>query len=272
MAKTLPRVLIIGAGELGSAVCHRLVSSGFPVYLVDREQPWCVRRAVCFAMACYEGTKVVEGLTAKLVATVEAARNLAAQGGIPLMTGDLTAVAAQLDPEVAVDARMLKRTSGTSSRLAQLVIGLGPGFVAGDNVDVVVETMRGNDLGRVIYSGHALPHTGIPAEVMGHAADRVIRAPRDGKFRAAVGLGDIVAKDDLIGQVDGADVVAAIPGLVRGLIMGDLEVRRGQKIGDIDPRGDAIDIMRISDKGRAVAGGVLEAIMHWWTQDADESV
>jgi xanthine dehydrogenase accessory factor len=270
MARILPRVLLIGAGEIGSAVCHRLVMSGFRVYLIDREEPWCVRRAVCFAMACYRGTKVVEGLTAERVGSVDEADRLTSRGRIPLMTGDLIAVAAGMRPEVLVDARMLKRESEISLDLAELVIGLGPGFVAGDNVHAVVETMRGNDLGRVISQGRALAHTGIPAEVMGYGAERVIRAPKDGIFKATASLGDVVSKDEVLGTIDGVDVVAAIPGLVRGLIMNDLEVRHGQKIGDIDPRGAAVDINRISDKGRAVAGGVLEAIMNWWTQDADE--
>ena len=164
-----------------------------------------------------------------------------------------------------VDARMLKTGEGICRDMAPLVIGLGPGFTAGGNADVVVETERGHDLGRVIYEGSANPDTGRPGDIMGFNEERVIRAPRAGHFRSSVALGALVRKGDVVGYVEETVVSAPIDGLVRGLVADGIDVRQGQKMGDVDPRGSRIDPCTISDRGRSVGGGVLEAIMHWWT-------
>jgi xanthine dehydrogenase accessory factor len=261
----LPHVLVVGGGELGSAVSHRLVRSGIPVFVIDLDRPRCIRRRVCFATACYTGSHRLEGVTARKSGSVSEARDIIAAGEIPVLTGDAAGIAAEVKPEVLVDARMLKSYDDNHFNLAPLVIGLGPGFTAGRNAHVVVETNRGHNLGRVIYTGGAEARTGVPAEVMGFAAERVVRAPGDGVFSTAVEIGQVVAKGAVLGTVDGKiPVRAEIEGMVRGLIADGLQVARGRKIGDIDPRGRAVDPGTISDKGRAVAGGVLEAIMHWW--------
>ena len=261
----MPRVLVIGGGELGSAVSHRLVQSGMVVFIVDLEEPRCIRRNVCFATACYTGVHRLEGVTARKAGSPDEALRIAAGGAIPVLAGDIDNAAGAIEPDVIVDARMLKRDCDSHLDLARLVVGLGPGFTAGVNAHVVVETMRGHNLGRVIYEGSAEAHTGIPAPVMGVDSARVVRAPGSGTFRAHVAIGAVVSKDSVLGTVDGeVPVRAKIAGMVRGLAADGLRVRRGQKMGDIDPRGDLIDPNTISDKGRAVAGGVLEAIMHWW--------
>lgn len=261
----MPRILVIGGGELGSAVSHRLVQSGMRVFIVDLEEPRCIRRKVCFATACYTGVHQLEGVTARKAGSMGEALRIAADGVIPVLAGDLEAAVAGLEPDVVVDARMLKRDCNAHLDLASLVVGLGPGFTAGVNAHVVIETMRGHNLGRVIYEGSAEVHTGIPAAVMGVDRERVVRAPGSGTFRADVAIGAVVSKDSVLGTVDGkVPVKAEIAGMVRGLVADGLRVKRGQKMGDIDPRGVLIDPEAISDKGRAVAGGVLEAIMHWW--------
>jgi xanthine dehydrogenase accessory factor len=265
MAGDLPLALVVGGGELGSAVCHRLARSGIAIVVTDLASPRCLRRKVCFAMALVEGTKEVEGLRAVKVAGVEAARDLAGKGTIAVTSGDFSLLAPDLKPDVLVDARMAKTGEGVSRDMAPLVIGLGPGFAAGGNVDVVIETERGHDLGRVIYRGGAHPDTGRPGDIMGFNEERVIRAPKSGAFRSSVEIGSLVRKGDEVGYVGEVVIRAPIDGLVRGLVADGLEVRRGKKIGDVDPRGSAIDPATVSDRGRSVAGGVLEAIMHWWT-------
>jgi xanthine dehydrogenase accessory factor len=263
--KSLPRVLVVGGGELGSAVAHRLTRAGLTVFVIDIEKPKCIRRAVCFAAALAEGAKVVEGVRAVPVASCHQAREVAARESLPVLAGDFRQVAEELRPDVLVDARMLKTGSDVAAGIAPLVVGLGPGLVAGQDVDVVIETNRGHHLGRVIYEGSAEPATGVPAEVKGFAHQRVIRAPQAGVFHAGAEIGVMVEKGASLGTIDGKTTVPApIDGLLRGLIANGARVRRGQKIGDVDPRGPAIDPYTISDKGRAVAGGVLEAIMYWW--------
>jgi xanthine dehydrogenase accessory factor len=282
----VPRVVIVGAGEMGSAVAHRLVRSGIEVLLVDLARPVCIRTGVCFAVALLDGSKRVEGVTAARVASPAEAIRVLACGEIPVAAvgrddAEWRAFAGAVGADVVVDARMLKRDSVISKDAARFVVGLGPGFAAGADVDAVVETNRGHDLGKVIYDGRAEPDTGIPGSIEGHTADRVIRAFRSGSFLDGVRIGALVAKGEVVGRIDGssgtshgdagsetmdrsADVVAPLKGLVRGLITDGATVERGQKIGDIDPRGKKVDPFTISDKGRAVAGGVLEAIMHWW--------
>ena len=165
-----------------------------------------------------------------------------------------------------VGARMLKRAGVISRRSAPLVVGLGPGLRAPKDAHAIIETNRGHNLGRVILKGTAEPDTGKPGEIGGRRAERVIRAPASGAFRAEVALGSMVRKDETLGKIlpGEAMVRATISGLLRGLIADGIPVKRGQKIGDVDPRGRKVDPLTISDKARAVAGGALEAIMNWW--------
>jgi xanthine dehydrogenase accessory factor len=166
-----------------------------------------------------------------------------------------------LRPDVLVDGRMLKAAAGTRSAQAPLVIGLGPGFTAGTDVHAVVETQRGPSLGRVIWSGTAEADTGVPSPVLGVTEARVLRAPAAGTFRAARAIGDLVEAGELLGRVDAAAVHAEVAGMVRGLVADGVAVVAGGKLGDIDPRGTSVDPAAVSDKARAVAAGVLEAIL-----------
>lgn len=284
-ALELPRVLILGGGELGSAVAHRLSRSGFSLAIADLERPICIRRRVCFAEAVREGRAEVEGVTAVRVASTGQAAGAIGRGEIPVVAlaaeaADYGRLAADLGAEVVVDARMLKRNRGISPGIASLVVGLGPGLRAPEDVHAVVETNRGHGLGAVIYRGSAAADTGVPAPIAGRTSERVVRAPASGVFRSASQLGGLVAEGEVLGAVEadgregdgrgeaagGAAVTAPIAGLLRGLVADGLPVARGQKIGDVDPRGSAVDANSISDKGRAVAGGVLEAVMHWWVR------
>ncbi|MFH1313021.1 MAG: selenium-dependent molybdenum cofactor biosynthesis protein YqeB [Candidatus Eisenbacteria bacterium] len=268
---TLPRVLIAGGGELGSAVAHRLARSGMELFVVDLENPRCVRREVCFAMVNSGGSGIVEGMRARKASSADEAVEIAGAGDIPVLAGDFERIAGEIKPDVFVDARMLKRDQHISRDLAPLVVGLGPGFTAGRDVDIVIETNRGHDLGRVIYDGAAEAHTGVPGEVAGFSHERVIRAPESGTFMSRASLGRMVEKGEVLGVIDDTVCVkSGISGRLRGLVMDGVEVRGGQKIGDVDPRGAGIDHRTISDKGRSVAGGVLEAVMHWWMRERDD--
>jgi xanthine dehydrogenase accessory factor len=265
--RPVPLALVIGGGELGSAAAHRLARSGFGVAVLDVARPKCIRRKVCFAAAVLEGEIRVEGLRALRVASVEDALDCIRSGEVPVLTRDYRRVCRQIRPDIIVDARMTKTDSDMSRGLAPLVIGLGPGFEAGRNADAVIETMRGHDLGRVIDRGCAAAFTGVPGSIGGLTSQRVIRSPRAGILEAKAAIGGLVRKNDVVAVVRGGaggEVKAPITGLLRGLIAGGSRVKKGQKIGDVDPRGREVDPATISDKGRAVAGGVLEAIMHWW--------
>lgn len=267
MAVALPVVMVAGAGELGSAVCHRLKRSGFDVIATDIEKPRCIRRRVCFAVALSSGRMEVEGIVAERAASPSEAADILGRGSIAIIAGDYRTLLDSLGARVLVDATLRKGNSDNIAGLAPLTIGLGPGFVAGETSDVVIETNRGHDLGRVIDRGTAEPNTGVPGEILGMTGERVVRAPADGLFGGGVALGSLVYKGDVLGAIDNSvEVRAPISGALRGLMADGIAVHKGQKIGDVDPRGAEIDVNTISDKGRAVAGGVLEAIMSWWVE------
>jgi xanthine dehydrogenase accessory factor len=255
-------VIIRGAGELASGVAHRLYSSHFRICLTDIDQPQAVRREVSFCEAVYDGEKEVEGVTARLVTSPEKITSTWQAGKIPLIVDPEAEIKNYLKSDVLVDAILAKKNLGTSIRDAPLVIGLGPGFTAGKDVHVVIETNRGHNLGKAILTGEAEPNTGVPGEIAGFAADRVFRAPREGKFLNVKGIGDLVQAGEVVATVNNEPVKALISGVVRGLLRDGNQVYRGMKAGDIDPRGKKKNCYTISDKARAIGGGVLEAIMY----------
>lgn len=254
-------VLVKGAGDIATGVAHRLFRCGMRVVMTEINQPTVVRRSVSFAEAVYEKSHTVEGLTARLAASHLEIDDVLNRGEIPVLVDPGAQEALRLKPAVVVDAIMAKRNTGTQISDAPLVIGLGPGFSAGSDVHGVVETNRGHHLGRVIWSGSAQPNTGIPAPVKGFTKERLLRAPADGVFLSCADIGRQVKAGDILGYVHDVPVRAEIGGLLRGIIKGGLPVRRGLKLGDIDPGGAVELCYTISDKARAVAGGVLEAIL-----------
>ena len=255
-----PLAVVKGAGDLATGVACRLFRCGLDVIMTEIESPLVVRRTVAFAEAVYNGCIKVEGIEACLAGSVEHALELAGRRVIPVLADPGAGVVKMLRPAVVVDAIMAKRNLGTSINDAPLVIGLGPGFAAGADVHAVVETKRGHNLGRVIYSGGAAPDTGIPGPVAGYAAERLLRSPADGVLDPCRSIGQRVEKGEVVAFVDGSPVRAEIPGIVRGMVKEGLRASRGMKIGDIDPRCEEAHCHSISDKALAVAGGVLEAV------------
>ena len=257
-------VLVRGGGDIASGVALSLHQSGFPVIITELPKPWAVRRNVCFASAVYAGSARVEDCLAwRIDDPVEApllADRIAAEGAIPVLVDPVGEAIKLFRPKVVVDGRMLKRHLARQPDQVQMLIGLGPGFVAGGNCDAVVETNRGISMGRVIWEGAAEPNDSIPQAVAGQRESRVLRAPVDGRVKTFAKIGDRVAAGQTIAEVDGHSVSAAFDGILRGLIYPGLMVKRGMRIGDLDPRDDSSLCAQISDKSRAVAGGVLEAI------------
>lgn len=254
-------VLLRGGGDLATGVALRLHRSGIRVAIAELEQPLMVRRTVAFAEAVYAGSTTVEGVTARRVQKVIVAQAVAEDGEIPVLVDpDLTSLPT-LAPAALIDARMIKRAPGTSLDAAPLIIGLGPGFEAGVNCHAIIETMRGHNLGRVIWNGTALADTGVPGTIASQNLDRVLRAPADGRVESEFQIGEEIKKGDQVARVDGKPIVAPFDGVLRGLVHPSLEVKTGMKIGDLDPRNDPTYVHRVSDKSLAIGGGVLEALL-----------
>ena len=172
-----------------------------------------------------------------------------------------------------VDAIIAKKNLGTTINMAPLVIGVGPGFTAGKDVHLVIESMRGHNLARIITDGMAQPNTGVPGNIAGFTSERVIHAPAAGYIYDVRKIGDIVQKGDEIARIypdkgsydnklsEYVPVNATITGIIRGLIREGYYFKEGFKIADIDPRkGELSNCFTISDKARSIAGSVLEAV------------
>lgn len=255
------RVLVRGAGEQASGTAHRLFRAGFRVAMTELAEPGCVRRAVAFSEAILLGRTEVEGVRAVAWPLDHATRLDAFDWThVPVFVDPGRGLLRAWCPDVLVDARLLKHPADTRMVDASLVIGLGPGLVAGRDVHLVVETQRGHDLGRLIDGGPAAPDSGVPGRIGGFGAERVLRAPAAGVFSTHVGIGDRVRAGDVVGDIDGVAVFSAIAGAVRGLLRSGQGVEAGQKLGDVDPRGDPRSCRTLSDKTRAISGAVLEAV------------
>jgi len=255
-------VLIKGGGEQASGVAHRLFRSNFKICMTEIPNPKAVRREVAFCEAVYGGEKEVEGVVAKRVGSKEEIFEVWKENKIPLLVDSQAKIKDYLKPDIVIDATMAKiNLSLTKITDAPLVIALGPGFWAGRDAHLVIETNRGHNLGRVITEGETEKFTGVPGTIGGFSTERVLRAPRAGRFMSYKKIGDYVQEDEIVGEVEGSLVKVKIKGVLRGLIRNGLDVREGQKLGDVDPRGVKESCYTISDKARAIGGGVLEGIL-----------
>lgn len=256
------KIIIRGAGDLATGVALRLHRSGFRrMVLLETAHPLAVRRMVSFSEAINRGEVRVEGITAKRIDETLTANEWLPNDEIPVVIDPEGTSIQTLQPHIVVDAIIAKRNTGTSKNDAELVIGLGPGFTAGQDVNCVVETMRGHGLGRVIYEGCATPDTGIPGNIGGYTHERLLRAPGAGIFKTDYNIGDSVNRGDCVATVNDAPVYADLSGVLRGLLQSATPVEQGTKLGDIDPRGKAAFCHTASDKAIAIGGGVLEAIL-----------
>ena len=254
-------VLIRGAGEQASGVAQCLFRAGFKICLTEISEPLAVRRGVSFCEAVYEGEKEVEGIRACRVKHHEETDLIWKKEEIPIFIDPQNQIKNLLCPQVVIDATLAKKNQGTFISDAPLVIGMGPGFTAGKDVHIVIETQRGHNLGRLILDGEAEPNTGVPQPVHGFGRERVLRSPCNGIFNSIRDIGEMVSAGDIVAEVAGEPLFALVTGIVRGLIRNGIHVTKNLKVGDIDPKSDFLSCFTISDKARALGGAALEAIL-----------
>lgn len=251
--------IVRGGGDLATGIVYRLWRSGFKVLVLETQFPLVVRRTVAVASAVFNGNCIIDGMLATLVASAEDVYN---NEGVSVFIDPEGNSIRTMRPDLLVDAIMAKINTGTNINMAPLVVGIGPGFTAKVDVHYVVETKRGHYLGHLISEGGAIPNTGIPGAEMGYTVERLLKAPNEGYFKSIVQIGDSVEANALIGWIGANEVRAGIGGVVRGLIHPSVYVSKGLKIGDIDPRNVREHCFSITDKALAIAGGVLEAVLH----------
>ncbi len=256
-------VVVRGGGDLATATIIRLFRAGYDVVVLEIEKPTQVRRNVSLAEAIWEGSQTVDGVTAVRVDEEAEIFHTLDENKIPVVVDPEGKLIEKLHPFAVVDAIIAKKNLGTNINMAPLTIALGPGFEAGVDVDVVIETQRGHNLGRIIRKGRAAENTGVPGVIGGYGKERVIKSSCEGVFKGLKTFGDIVKAGETVATVNGVPQCTLIDGMVRGMLHDDLYVSEGFKIADIDPRGEKVEYRSPSDKARCIAGGVLEVVDSW---------
>ncbi len=258
------RIIVRGGGDIASGTIQKLHRSGFKVLVLEIEMPSSIRRNVSFSEAVFDGETTIEGMKGVLVRTYDEILEAWDMGYIPVAVDRYGKLIETVKPIAVVDAILAKKNLGTTIDMAPITIALGPGFKAGIDVNVVVETMRGHSLGRLIFDGYALENTGVPGYICGYAKERVIYSSYEGKIKNIRQIGDIVKANETIALIDDLEVKAKIDGVLRGIIRDNTYVTKGLKIADVDPRYDEIsNCNTISDKSRTIGGSVLEGILYF---------
>ncbi|MDF2503362.1 selenium-dependent molybdenum cofactor biosynthesis protein YqeB [Clostridium sp.] len=256
-------VIVRGGGDIASGSIQKLYRSGFRVLVLEIEKPSSIRRKVCFGEAVYENRVIIEGIAAVKVNKEEEIFEAWKEYNIPVVIDPKGKYIDILKPEIVVDAILAKRNLGTNMNMAPFTIAVGPGFQAGKDVNIVIETNRGHNLGRLIFNGRAAEDTGVPGVIAGYSKERVIYSPHDGIINNIKEIGDLVKKQDVLAYVDDVAVKATIDGVLRGIIRNNTKVFKGLKIADIDPRlSERKNCFTISDKARNIGGAVIEAILY----------
>jgi xanthine dehydrogenase accessory factor len=254
-------VLLWGGGDLATGIALRLHHVGIRILVVEKDQPLVVRRSVAFANAVFETPMQVEDVTGVLIGSPDEIPRVWGQGQVPVIVDPELNLLHKNQPLVLVDARMRKKFIPLDLATAEMVIGLGPGFIVGENCHAAIETNRGHFLGRVYWEGSPEADTGVPGKVGPYARERVLHAPEQGIIQTLKKIGDSVKKGETILKVNEEGVLAPFDGVLRGLIHDGLHVRQGMKVGDVDPRPETFRCWTVSEKSLAIGGGVLEAIL-----------
>ena len=253
-------VVLRGGGDLATGVAQKLWHAGFALVILEKETPLAIRRTVALSSAMQEGAYRVEDMLGRRISDPDECQKTWAANEIPLLVDPDCRSLAVLKPTIVVDAILAKRNLGMHTGLAPVTIALGPGFRAPQDVDVVIETMRGHQLGRLILDGEAMANTGVPGEVGGKSSERVVHAPVAGCVRHKRKIGDRVKRGEILFYLDETPVFSPLDGTLRGLIAQGMALPKGMKCADVDPRPEEdVDCLSISDKARSLGGAVLEA-------------
>lgn len=254
-------VIFRGAGDVATGSIQKLYRTGFRLLLLERETPLCIRRNVALAQAMIEGEWTVEDVTARKVTNIEEIEKCWDENVVPIIADEDGYYIKKLKPLAVIDGILAKKNYGTNKNMAPITIGLGPGFCAGKDCDVVIETNRGHNLGRLIFEGEPEADTKNPGNIEGFTTERILRASDDGNIKVLKDIGSFVEKGETVAMVGDLPIKAALDGMVRGMINDGFYVKKGLKIGDVDPRRVLRNAKTISDKARLIGGGCLEAVL-----------
>ncbi len=255
-------VAIRGAGEVGTAIAHKMQRSGFKVFIIENDTPISIRRTVAYAQAVFQGEMTVQGIKGIKVNDAEEIMEAWEKKEIPVIVDSECNILREIPVDVLVDAIMARKNIGTTRDMAAITIATGPGFTAGEDVDIVIETRKGHDLGRLIFEGSAEPETEIPGESEGVDNNKVINTPVEGIIKTYNDIGDMVKKGQVVAEINHHKILALTSGIVRGIIQNGSSVWKGLKVVEIDSEVSPEQCYRLSQRSRDIAGGVLEAVMY----------
>lgn len=255
-------VIVRGGGDVATGTIQKLFRVGYRVLVLEIAKPTVIRRTVAVSTCIYEGKYTIEDFTAIKCENSEDILNAWKNNFIPVIVDPKGDYIKKFKPKFVIDAILAKKNLGLNIDKDFYLIGLGPGFEAKKNVDIVIETNRGHNLGRLIFEGKAEPNTGTPGIIGGYAKERVIYSDYEGYIEHIRKIGDLVEQGEVIAKVGNSEIKAKIKGVLRGLIQEKFYVTVGLKIADIDPREkERENCFTISDKARAIGGNVLEAML-----------
>ncbi|MDO5755819.1 MAG: selenium-dependent molybdenum cofactor biosynthesis protein YqeB [Tissierellia bacterium] len=254
-------VIFRGGGDVATGSIQKLHRAGFRVLVLEVEKPLCIRRTVACARVIEEGRGKIEDFIATRCTDELDIYMAWEKDEVPVIVDPKGEMIKKFHPMAVIDAIIAKKNLGTHKEMAPITIALGPGFVAGTDVDVVIETNRGHDLGRLIFDGKAEENTGNPGNILGYTTERVLRSPGNGKIKVLKTIGDTVKKGETLALVQKKEVKAGLDGMIRGMITDGYSVTKGLKIGDVDPRINLRNTLTISDKARNIGGATLEAVL-----------
>ena len=267
------KVLVRGAGDIASGVIWNLAYAGFKVVCIDVEKPSCIRTEVAFSSAIYEGVKTLGNVTCVYIKDEKDIEKVWNDGNVALLIDSEAKILEGFNFDVVVDAILAKKNLGTKIDMANLVIGVGPGFTVNRDCHFAIETMRGHNLSKIYEIGSPIPDTGTPGLVAAHGADRVMHSPCEGIFHNVHKIGDEVKQDEVLTRIEEIEngkptgkfimLTASINGLLRGILRDGFHAKKGMKVADIDPRLSEYDnCFTISDKARSIGAAVVTTILH----------
>ncbi len=259
-------VIVRGGGAMATGTIHRLHNVGYEVLVLEKARPSALRREAAFADAVYDGVKTVERVTCHCAANWHEADNLLRTGVVTMLVDPSGRYVHRFRPHILVDSLSDAGDEPAQPLPALYRIGLGPRFCAGPDVDCVIETLRGHNLGRIIYEGRAA-RAQKPASAVG-GIERILRAPVGGTIESQHTISSVVRKGDVVAEIytDRSEIIevrSPLDGVLRGTIHDGYIVMPGMPIAEVDPRTEPGDCFTISDRARCIAGSVLEAVLAW---------
>ena len=233
--------IVIGCGDVGSAIAHALHVAGYAVVLTDHVDPPWARRGMGFTDAWYIGHAELDSAVACFCASVRTVATLLAQRLIAATTWSWAGIAQALSPAVVVDARMqADRSPSVLIGGATLTIGVGAGFLPGVHVDLVVD-------------GDADAPPDVDPRL-------IVRADGPGWFMTSCRVGARVRAGETVGHVGRRPFIVPADGVLRGVSARGARVHPGVVVIEVDPGGDPASCFGLGERQRRTAARVVYAL------------